>query len=104
MVREAKAGAGAVTLFICKDHGNGGASYLLPFPQWGAADAEIKVPSVENTELIGFSFRAGSRSLYSHTCYAYCQGFPPCLISTLNKYNDYFQTPILKSSTRFTKT
>ena len=44
-------------------------------PQWGAADAEIKVPSVENTELKGSPSKARSRSVYSHTCYAYCQRF-----------------------------
>ena len=46
-------------------------------PQWGAADAEIKVPSDENTELKGSPFKAWSRPVYSHTCYAYCQGFLP---------------------------
>ena len=45
--------------------------------QWGAADAEIKVPSVENTELKGSPFKTWSRSIYSHTCYAHCQGFLP---------------------------
>ena len=49
-------------------------------PQSGAAGAEIKVPSVENTELKGSPFKAWSRSVYSHTCYAYCQGFLACLI------------------------
>ena len=44
-------------------------------PQWGAADAEIKVPSGENTELTHSPFKALSRSVYSHTYYAYCQGF-----------------------------
>ena len=44
-------------------------------PQWGAADAEIKVPSGENTELKRSPFKAWSRSVFSHTCYAYCQGF-----------------------------
>ena len=44
-------------------------------PQWGAADAEIKVPSGENTELKRSPFKAWSRSVYSHTCYTYCQGF-----------------------------
>ena len=44
-------------------------------PQWGAADAEIKVPSCENTELKRSPFKAWSKSVYSHTCYAYCQGF-----------------------------
>ena len=48
-------------------------------PQWGAADAEIKVPSGENTELKRSPFKAWSRSVYSHTCYAYCQGFLLCL-------------------------
>ena len=38
-------------------------------PQWGAADAEIKVPSNENTELKRFPFKARRR---------YCQGFFPC--------------------------
>ena len=48
-------------------------------PQWGAADAEIKVPSGENTELKRSPFQAWSRSVYSHTCYAYCQGVLPRL-------------------------
>ena len=48
-------------------------------PQWGAADAEIKVPSGENTELKRSPFKAWSRSVYSATCYAYCQGFLSCL-------------------------
>ena len=44
--------------------------------QWGAADAEMKVVSVENTGLKGSRFKAWSISIYySHTCYAYCQGF-----------------------------
>ena len=38
----------------------------------GAADAEIKVSSGENTELKHSPFKAWSRSVYSHTCYAYC--------------------------------
>ena len=46
--------------------------------QWGAADAEIKVPSGENTELERPPFKAWSRSGYSHTCYAYCQ---ECLLA-----------------------
>ena len=44
-------------------------------PQWRAVDAEIKVPSGENTELKQSSFKAWSRSVYGHTCYTYCQGF-----------------------------
>ena len=47
-------------------------------PQWGAADAEFNVPSNENTELKGTPFNTWSRSVYSHACYAYCQGFLPC--------------------------
>ena len=46
-------------------------------PQWGAADAEIKVPSGENTELKRSPCKAWSRSVYSPTCYAYCQEFLP---------------------------
>ena len=38
---------------------------------WGAADAEIKVPSDENTELKGSSFKAWSRSVCCHACYSY---------------------------------
>ena len=34
-------------------------------PQWGAADAEIKVPSGENTELKRSPFKARSRSVVS---------------------------------------
>ena len=52
---------------------------LTPIPQWGAADAEIKVPSDEDTELKRSPFKPWSRSVYSHTCYTYCQGFLSCL-------------------------
>ena len=44
-------------------------------PQWGAADAAIKVPYGENTELKRSPSKAVNRSVYSHLCYAYCQGF-----------------------------
>ena len=47
--------------------------------QWGAADAEIKVSSGENTELKRSPFKAWSRSVHCHACYAYCQGFLSCL-------------------------
>ena len=47
-------------------------------PQWGAADAEIKVPSDENTELKGSPFKAWSRPVYCHACCAYCHGFLSC--------------------------
>ena len=52
---------------------------LVRTPQLGAADAEIKVVSGENTELKGSLFKAWSRSVRSHTCYTYCQGVLPCL-------------------------
>ena len=48
--------------------------HLIP-PQWGAADAEIKVPSGENTELTRSPFKAWSRSVYSHTCYVTARDF-----------------------------
>ena len=48
-----------------------------PPPQWGAADAEIKVPCDENTELKGSPFKAWSRLVYGRAYYAYCQGFLP---------------------------
>ena len=54
-------------------------SCIVPTPQWGAADAEVKVPSGENTELDRSPFKAWSRSVYSHTCYACCHEFLPCL-------------------------
>ena len=53
--------------------------HLYVIPRWGAADAEIKVSSSENTELKRSPFKAWGRSLYSHTCYASCQGFLPWL-------------------------
>ena len=55
---------------------------LSPPPaQWEAADAEIKVPFGENTELKCPPFKAWSRSVYNQTCYAYCQEFLPCFRS-----------------------
>ena len=59
-------------------------------PQWGAADAEIKVPSGENTELNRSPYQAWSRSVYSHTCYAYCQGFLPCLFLPFQSIHLHF--------------
>ena len=52
-------------------------SIALSFPQWGAADAEIKVLSGESTELKCSSFKVWSRSVYSHTSYTDCQRFLP---------------------------
>ena len=46
-------------------------------PQWGAADAEIKVPSGEDIELKRSPFKAWSRSVCSHKCYAFCKEFLP---------------------------
>ena len=63
----------------CSEKGSLKSGPIPRVPQWGAADAEIKVPSGENTELKRSPFKAWSRSVYSHTCYAYCQGFLPCL-------------------------
>ena len=54
-------------------------------PNWGAADAEIKVPSGETTELKRSPFKAWSRS-----CYAYCQGFLPCLILPIRSIHLHF--------------
>ena len=51
---------------------------LCATPRWAATDAEIKVPSDENTELKGSPFKALSRSVYCRTCYAYCQEFLSC--------------------------
>ena len=59
-------------------------------PQWGAADAEIKVPFGENTELKRSPFIAWSRSVYSHTCYAYCQGFLSCLFLPFQSIHLHF--------------
>ena len=58
--------------------------------QWGAADAEIKVPSGENTELKHSPFIAWSRSVHSHTCYAYCQGFLLCLFLPFQSIHLHF--------------
>ena len=58
--------------------------------QWGAADTEIKVPSGENTEFKHSPFKAWSRSVYGHTCYAYCQGFLPCLFLPFRSIHLHF--------------
>ena len=59
-------------------------------PQWGAADADIKVPSGENTELKRSPFQAWNRSVYSHTCYAYRQGVRPCLFLPFQSIHLHF--------------
>ena len=63
---------------------------LAELPQWGAADAEIKVPSGENTELKRSPFQAWSRSVCSHTCYAYCQEFLPRLFLPFRSIHLHF--------------
>ena len=58
--------------------------------QWEAVDAEIKVPSGENTELKRSPFIAWSRSVYSYTCYAYCQWLLPCLFPPFQSIHLHF--------------
>ena len=64
-------------------------------PQWGAADSEIKAPSGENTELKRSPFKAWSRSVYRHICYAYCQGFLPCLFLPFRSIHLHFFQKLL---------
>ena len=40
---------------------------------------KLKPHLLRTQSLKGSPFKAWSRSVYSHTCYAYCQGFLPCL-------------------------
>ena len=56
----------------------------------GGADAEIKVPSGENTELYRSPFKAWSRSVHSHTCYAYCLEFLLCLFLPFRSFHLHF--------------
>ena len=53
-------------------------------------DAEIKVPSGENTELKRSPFKAWSKSVYSLTCYAYCKRFLPCLFRPFRSIHLHF--------------
>ena len=64
--------------------------YISLTPQWGAADAEIKVPSGENTELKRSPFQAWGGSVYSHTCCACCQGVLPCLFLPFQSIHLHF--------------
>ena len=50
-------------------------SFTSMKPQWGAADAEIKVPSGENRELKRSPFKTWSRSVYSHSYYLTARDF-----------------------------
>ena len=79
-------------MFISSFEWLGSVNTLWPVssPQWGAADAEIKVPSGKNTELKRSPFKAWSRLAYSHTCYAYCQGFLPCLLLPFRSMHLHF--------------
>ena len=72
-------------------------TYLRASPQEGAADTEIKVPSVENTELEGSPFKAWSRSVHGHTCHAYSRGFLPCWIHPSGPFTCIFS----KTSPKF---
>ena len=63
---------------------------VIYLPQWGAADAEIKVPSDENTELKRSPFKVWSRSVYSFICCAYCQRFPRCSFLSFRSINLHF--------------
>ena len=51
--------------------------HVIYAPLWGAAVAEMKAPSGENTKLKLSPFKAWSGSVCSPTCYAYCQEFLP---------------------------
>ena len=42
--------------------------FFFSAPQWRAADAEIKVPSGQNTDLKHSPFKAWSRSVYGRAC------------------------------------
>ena len=71
------------------------ALYVSDLPQLGAAGAEIKVPSCENTKLKRSPFKAWSRAVYSHTCYAYCQNFLPYLFLPFRSIHlHFFQKPL----------
>ena len=65
-------------------------NFIFSLPQWGAEDAEIKVPSGDNTELKRSPFKVWSRSVYSHTCYAYCQEFLPRLLLPFRSIHLHF--------------
>ena len=68
-------------------------------PLSGTADAEIKVPSVENLELTMFFFKAWMRSDYSHACLAHCQEFLPLfhflLSRSIHLHFCFFKIPFL---------
>ena len=63
-------------------------SFFL-FPAVGSCGRR-NIPSGANTELKRSPFKAWSRSVYSHTCYAYCQGFLLCSFLPLQFIHLYF--------------
>ena len=65
--------------------------------QWGAADAEIKVPSVENTELKGSLFEAWSKSVLSPCMIRLLPGISSLLVSTLPVHSPAFFPKLLPS-------
>ena len=72
--------------------------YPNPFQHQGTADAENKVPSVENTELtnvLPFSIKAWGTSEYSHACFAHCQEFLPFQPSYFPRSFPCFSTALL---------
>ena len=68
----------------------------LDSPQWGAADAEIKAPSGENTELKRSPFKVWSRSVYSML--SLLPGIFSSLISTLRVHSPAFFPKLLTIS------
>ena len=44
-------------------------------PQWGTRMRRLDPSVLENPKLIDSPFKAWSRSICGHACYAYCQGF-----------------------------
>ena len=55
----------------------------MPPPHFGSPrSGELRTQKLKShlvrTELKRSLFKAWSTSVYSHTCYAYCQGFLPC--------------------------
>ena len=62
-----------------------------PLPHSGELRTQkLKVPSGENKELKRSPFKTWSRSVYNHTCYAYCQGFLPCLFLPFQSIHLHF--------------
>ena len=65
---------------------------------WFSINTSIRlsaVPSGENIELKRSRFKAWSWSVYSLTCYTYCQGFLPCLLLHLRSIHlQFFPKPL----------